>query len=43
MNPAADHHVLQLTSLNQMANLTLGNANARSKLLWRLQPIIQLA
>jgi hypothetical protein len=33
MHPAADHHVLELPRLNEMANLAIGHANARRELL----------
>jgi hypothetical protein len=39
VNPTADHDVFKLTSLNQVADLTLGDPNARRKLLWRFQPL----
>jgi hypothetical protein len=35
VNSAPDHHVLKLAGLNQMADLPLGQTDARSKLLWR--------
>jgi hypothetical protein len=40
MNSTADHDVLKLTSLDQVADLTLGDPNTRGKLLWRLQPVV---
>jgi hypothetical protein len=40
VNSAANHNVLKLMGLDQVADLTLGDPNARSKLLWRFQPIV---
>jgi len=40
MNSRTDHHMLKLTSLNQVAHLTLGDPNTCRKLLRRLQPIV---
>jgi hypothetical protein len=42
MNSTADHDVLKLARLYQLADLTLGDPNTRRKLLWRLQPLICL-
>jgi len=35
VNSATDHDVLELSDVNEMAHLTLGNSNPRGKLLWR--------
>jgi len=43
MNSTTDHYMLKLTSLNQVTDLALGKPNMRGELLWRFQPILQLA
>jgi hypothetical protein len=40
VNSAADHDMLKLTGLNQVADLALGDPNTRGELLWGLQPIV---
>jgi hypothetical protein len=40
VNTAADHDVLKLPGLNEMADLAVGKTNTRGELLWRFQPIV---
>jgi hypothetical protein len=39
VHTATDHHMFKLTSVNELPNLTLRNANASCELLWSLQAI----